>query len=111
MGLLGFRERRTRGCGGGVSGVGGRGEESGLKGGRLGTDCGVCWESCSESGVDCNLDWRRSGLALALAESWSRRRMVLIGWPGEVEVEDSKGDGASELGELEQEEESGSGSV
>ena len=58
---------------------------------------------------DC--DWRRTGLAPALAESWSRRRVVLIGWSGEVEVEDSNGDGASELGELEQEEESGSGSA
>ena len=56
-------------------------------------------------------DWRRAGLALALAESWSRRRVVLLGWSGEVEIEDSKGDGASELGELEQEEEYGSGSV
>ena len=39
--------------------------------------------------------------------------MELIGWSAEVEDEaaDSKGDGASELGELVQEEESGSGSV
>ena len=49
--------------------------------------------------MDWDWDWRRAGLALARAESWSRRRVLLSDCSEEV----------GDRGELEQEEESGSG--
>lgn len=83
----------------------------------LGADWGVCCGSCSWSGVE--RDWegglvgqRSAGLAPARGVIPSRRRVPLMGCSKEVggeESSDSNGEGAWELGELEQE--SGSESV